>query len=321
MAQMQHYVPQFLLRAFGTGKRDRLHVFDKRLGKSFQASARKIAMEGGFYDFEFMGVPVTLESSLSELESKAARLLKPVARNASLASLSIDDLAILSSFLAAQMTRTRAAREMQLELSGSLAGALRQHAGDDPERLRAVNDYIGDPPELNSVVQEHVGLITHASEHFAPLFMDKAWWLGKTTSRYPLMIGDHPLVLQNLIHNKLNPSSARGALGLSVPGIEIYLPLSPTLVLALYGPVILEMMKREMAAKSVKGNGHAAEQLEQLESGKALNLLPENVENMNSLQIAFSERFVFSSSNDFRLATEMIVESPDIVAGPRFTSN
>ena len=27
--QLQHYVPQFMLRRFGSSKKDRLHVFDK----------------------------------------------------------------------------------------------------------------------------------------------------------------------------------------------------------------------------------------------------------------------------------------------------
>lgn len=313
MAQMQHYVPQFLLRAFGTGKRDRLHVFDKQTGKTFQASVRKLATEGGFYDFEFQGVPATLETSLSELESKAAELLSPVVRDASLTSLDLDGLAVLSSFLAVQLTRTRAAREMQSDISRHLADTLRRHAGDDPERLRQVNEYIGSPADANTQVMEHAGLISHASEHFAPLLLDKAWWLGRTTDHNPLLIGDHPVVLQN----QFGPGST---LGLSALGIEIYFPLSPSLILAIYDPPLMNRMKQVIKDKGVEADTRLVALLAAMDTGTAVELDPANVENMNSLQIAFAERFVFSSSGDFRLAVDMIRTDPNIVSGPRFTS-
>uniref|UniRef100_UPI0022EBF80C DUF4238 domain-containing protein n=1 Tax=Listeria seeligeri TaxID=1640 RepID=UPI0022EBF80C len=39
-AKIQHYVPKFLLRNFGTGKKDQLWVFDKASGRSFQTNAK-----------------------------------------------------------------------------------------------------------------------------------------------------------------------------------------------------------------------------------------------------------------------------------------
>ena len=36
IAKVQHYVPQFLLRKFGNGKKDQLHVFDKQTGRILQ---------------------------------------------------------------------------------------------------------------------------------------------------------------------------------------------------------------------------------------------------------------------------------------------
>ncbi|MDB5789306.1 DUF4238 domain-containing protein [Caballeronia mineralivorans] len=51
IAKVQHYVPQFLLRNFGTGKKDQLHVFNKATDKTFLTNARNVAAESRFYDF------------------------------------------------------------------------------------------------------------------------------------------------------------------------------------------------------------------------------------------------------------------------------
>jgi hypothetical protein len=45
IAKVQHYVPQFLLRNFGNGKKDRLYVFDKQMARSFRTNANNVASE------------------------------------------------------------------------------------------------------------------------------------------------------------------------------------------------------------------------------------------------------------------------------------
>jgi hypothetical protein len=49
-----------------------MYVFDKQTGKSFTTGASRVAAEWDFYNFEFKGFPLSLEQSLSELESEAA---------------------------------------------------------------------------------------------------------------------------------------------------------------------------------------------------------------------------------------------------------
>ena len=75
--QLQHYVPRFLLRRFGSGKKDRLHVFDKHTDTTFASSAAKLAAKNNFYDFKFMGDPVTIEPILGHVESKAGEHIDP----------------------------------------------------------------------------------------------------------------------------------------------------------------------------------------------------------------------------------------------------
>ena len=43
IAKVQHYVPQFLLREFGNGKKNHLHVFDKLTGRASALTNRRRA--------------------------------------------------------------------------------------------------------------------------------------------------------------------------------------------------------------------------------------------------------------------------------------
>jgi phospholipase C len=40
IAKVQHYVPQFLLKHFSTGKKNKVHVFDKQTGKTFLTNVK-----------------------------------------------------------------------------------------------------------------------------------------------------------------------------------------------------------------------------------------------------------------------------------------
>lgn len=69
--QLQHYVPRFLLRKYGSGKKHYVHIFDKQTGKTFKLAADNkalipVAAERGMYDFEFMGVPSSMVSMGSD---------------------------------------------------------------------------------------------------------------------------------------------------------------------------------------------------------------------------------------------------------------
>ena len=63
--QLQHYVLRFMLRRFGKGKKEHVHVLDKQSGHRFSFSASRkavisVAAEYGMYDYDFMGEPCWL---------------------------------------------------------------------------------------------------------------------------------------------------------------------------------------------------------------------------------------------------------------------
>jgi len=86
-AQVQHYIPKFLLRRFGSGKKDQVHVFDKHTDRRFTSAARKIAAQKAFYDFDFKGSTLTLEPSLAALEGRAAKRIEAIIRDRQLYAL------------------------------------------------------------------------------------------------------------------------------------------------------------------------------------------------------------------------------------------
>jgi hypothetical protein len=64
---LQHYVPKFMLRRFSSGERELVHALDKHEDKIFASSTSRkskvgVVAERAIYDFEFHGVPMTLEA-------------------------------------------------------------------------------------------------------------------------------------------------------------------------------------------------------------------------------------------------------------------
>ena len=57
--------------------------------------------------------------------------------------------------------------------------------------------------------------------------------------------------------------------------------------------------------------------LDQINSKCLVICTPENIENINSLQVLSSERFIFSSNDDFSLIEDMLEQNPNLIQGPR----
>jgi Protein of unknown function (DUF4238) len=295
IAKVQHYVPQFLLRNFGNGKKDQVWVYDKSSGRSFPSNARNIASESRFYDFEYQGHLLTLETWLSELEGKAKSVISSILDAYTLSALTKEQKNILASFLSVQLTRTKTFREEW----NAFPRMIRKH-------FEKSGDQVGAP------------------ENYAAHFLDKDWVLAATTRKHPFLLSDNPLTRQNMIDR---PN--RGNLGLKTPGIEIYFPLSPTRALAMWCTTLTELVHRRALSIMARSKEPAAADgsdrdgiiamSDSLLSGKPVHYSIANVENFNSLQVIWSERYVFSHANEFHLAQSMLGETPNLRKGPRST--
>lgn len=283
--KVHHYVPQFLLKHFGNGKKDQVWVFDKVTKRSFSTNAKNVASESRFYDFNVGEDKVSIEPLLSTFESGAKPLLAAVLRSDSLAELGPAERARLAAFFSIQFTRGRTFREQWRALPSMVLAAL-EARGDKPAPGSQAEAVTIEPPE-DQLKAETGRFMCEAPGLFSPHFLAKDWVLAATERRHPLIIGDNPLVMQNMIG-----TPDRGNLGLGVPGIG-------------------------SAGVSEEGQALSSQLSAALATGCPVRYSAENVENLNALQVASSERYLFSSTDDFDLARRMLEEHPALGKGPR----
>jgi hypothetical protein len=314
-AKVQHYVPQFLLAAFEASPESRqVHVYDKQRDRAFLANVRNVAAESGFYDVTFDDVTLTFEPSLGELEGQTANLLARVVELGQVGFLSAEARITIASFVLAQNMRTRQFLESVHEGGIALAAALdAKHPGSS-----TALGFSADREQSRIIALD----LLRKSADFVPLILEKAWGLYEAPPDHPFWIGDHPVVMEN---NVLK-SEVRGTIGLRVRGIEIYLPITPRYCLGFLCPTLKELTDeayaRSLNAKHSLGievthHDQVGALRDGLEFGFPIPSQPANVEYVNSLQVLFSERFVFGPTADFAMIEDMIAKNEDVRRGPR----
>jgi len=321
IAKVQHYVPQFLLRNFGTGKKEQLYAFDKVKEATFKTNVKNVAAESRFYDFTLGKQSLTIEPFLSKVESAVKPIFEKLLKSDSLAILSASDRQIISTFLAIQYVRTKASRAAFDDAQDQFVELLKRRFGANEQQLIDAGFTLDNDERIAFASK----MIVNAPRDFGGAFMVKDWLLVSASPNNPFMIGDHPLALQNT-RMKYGPY---GNIGLMVTGIEIYFPISPGRALAMFCPTIGEEVRK--AAGRVNAMGKLAPHMlsavedpdnimslaHALDSGAARQSSDANIENFNWLQIVYAERFVFSARNEFDLAKRVISQSDDLRRGRR----
>lgn len=318
LAKIQHYVPQFLLKNFIAGKKPQIWVFDKKTGKKFKTHIKNVASENKFYDFSFKDVELTIEPGLAEVETTAASLVKTIVKNEGIAHLDDNDKIFLSQFLALQFTRTKEHRLRFKDMTEKMAEEIRKR-GWNPEDIDGYKELTDNDLKIHGVKS------IMDSHEFAPHFFAKSWLLFQTSKKHPFYISDNPITMQNL-----NDYGFYGNIGLAVKGIEIYFPFSKTLTLALFCPSIeenlrdaykkyqfLSKLNPALLSQRLKDPHYLEETMDGFIHKKTVRFIPDNVTNHNSLQVKYASRFVFSSTEDFSLAEEMISKHPELREGPK----
>lgn len=294
----QHIVPQFLLRNFKSGKRPKIWAYDKHTNDVFHTNIRNVAAERRFYDVETPRGYYSVGPTLDALESDAAHVINIVSENKNLSLLTTEQRVILASFAAVQVLRTQARVELQADLSATILEAVSEMMG--AEDVKA--------DDVTARHQARVGMVLRlakTAQEITPYFLDKQWVLYEATAKPGFYIGDNPVTM----HNHL-PRPNRGNLGLRVPGIEIYLPLSSTLQLGFLCPTVSQMAR--LSAPSLA---------RLMETGGVIPAAPENVTFKNSLQVWNAARYVYCSGPDFDLAEEMVTSDPTMRNSPKVRGN
>ncbi|WP_298348201.1 DUF4238 domain-containing protein [uncultured Dokdonia sp.] len=268
----QHYVPQFLLRNFSSSGQKFIWAFDKNekynvRNQIKERAIKKVASEEYFYD-QFKNSRVgSYEYALQNAEDISAPIIKEIIKNRSIEDLTEDQRRTLSFFITLQNLRTKGHLFQTEILMDNMSVQLKDKANISIPKIDHKKIWF-------SMLEQ--------STNFYEVLMNKVWMLSESDDEF--IISDNPVTLQNTTDR----SKIRGTLGLDSYGIEIYLPISPSLTINLF------------CEKFLSQNGY------QKNTMPNLKCKPENIENLNWLQIAYSERFIFSHKNDFGLVKRIL---------------
>jgi hypothetical protein len=302
-----HYVPQFLLKNFSiAGNEKQIWVYDKLKENKFKTNIKNVACENHFYNFNIQNVIVSIEPVLSNFETKASMAINKITEQKNLSCLSEEDRIVLSYFFSLQFVRTKQHRIFYEELLRSMKQKIKA-LGYDSEKMEEFKHTDTDYAKrfgIKSIMK---------CKKFVPYFFHKSWLLFESPKQLPIYISDNPIALQNIYD-----FSPYGNLGLGVKGIEIYCPLTSQLTLAMYCLSFEEEVKKTLNQFKMLSSmaPHFTHSISEpiylkkiarcLKSGEATNFDSEMVLNQNSLQVSFSSRFVYSSTDDFSVVERML---------------
>jgi hypothetical protein len=234
------------------------------------------------------------------------------------------------------MLRTKASRVSFAEIGAKMADKI-QAMG------HRIEDIPGWEPQTEDTLKRGTLMaIRDALPSYAEIIALKEFRLAEVAPGRSFYLGDNPVCMHNA-----RTFGPYGNLGLAVPGIEIYLPLSSNLMLCAFCPSILAEVRKKYDEKKheitslllgyvMAGTISAATMKTEMESwreslkletefmdastsGMPMSSDMENMDFYNSLQTANSYRYVVCQQSDFDLARRHNKEFPHFRKGRKIT--
>ena len=203
--------------------------------------------------------------------------------------MSEEQVVTLADLGAVQLLRTKLARETPRVLAEEMRRLLAEIGADlnDPE--------LAPPTEADSKRGTIYAFYKRAE--LRDSFLRLAPGLVEPAKSARFVISDHPVVFSNPF--------PYGDHALQAQGILIHLPLSPTLLLTWHCPTIIARFERLL---SIEDDDHAALRAygRSLISGEPVAASDEEVERYNAIQVAQSQRFLFSHAPNFERVREQL---------------
>lgn len=319
----QHTVPRFLLKHFctpGKGKRLRLYAFDKAAGRAYATTPDDATVRNTFYNLDDHPQRLSLEPLLGIYEHEAAPIIADLLEHKDIRRLTEGERYKLAVFVVVQRARTFGELERISGMISVLTDKMEAIGSTKEQAFETLGlSSRGDTRDI--FLRQLVQQMSHIDH-----LLSKDWYLLETRPEHPFYVSDNPVVLEN--RNDFGPY---GNIGLAVPGIQIYLPLSSTLMLAMYCPSIRGKMVRDKqnlqqllarAPRLIPPHMRPLHMLEHVNRHTDYLLMPlsaENVMHYNALQVEYAEQYVFCGENEFSLVERMLADDERFRTGPRFT--
>jgi len=261
----QHYVPRFLLKNFHCEDENKVWSYEIARRQIKQRSISRVASEDFFYDYAAGDPEESFEALMGNAENEAAPVIRKIINERSIDNLTNDEKCIIALFASLQNSRTKGSIETVESINSQLIEHIQAFAqGHDPDMKL---EFLSTKDLWRSALLQ--------TPKFALLLAQKQWVLLESDNSF--YISDHPFVR----YNRTNRPE-RGMHGFNSDGIEMYLPIQPSLVLGF-------VCERHFPKQETKQYCSF-----------------ENVEYYNSLQVLNAERFIFSASNNFQLVEIML---------------
>src|SRR5579862_7434641 len=329
LPRYNHYVPEFVLNYFSVN--GHICVFDKHTLKKFKLPTNRAMGERDYNNVYLDDVIVSFENRFTHLENLTAPVIAEIVRHKTLDHLGQMELATIHTFMVLQILRSKSRRLDQTKISNEV-------------RRRWPDIELNPHPErINDGELEKLFMLKFTfdklEELTKPLIL-KHMFLMLRDCKDNVYISDNPLVMHN--QRTFGPY---GNVGLAVPGIEIYYPLTPDIVLAYFCPSTLEQMEHKhaesdqrvssfFASKMRSGDGISAadtvllaqmraeikrskDYYRLLKDNRAVPMDSHNVLYLNSLQLMSSHRFIAAAKSEFSFARRALNERPDWKEGRR----
>lgn len=344
-AEVQHYVPKLLLRNFSFGNSDspQVHVFDKKEMRQFPASIDRICGERRYNDLHVKDGIVSHEPLMTGIENLAAPLITRICIGESVSTLFEIERLSISLFVGSLFMRPRLMREEVKAAAGHIERLakeiLAQKIGSNATLQSAVDAASID--NLDDFAKE-VTLELHAenAKDFAEIISQKEWIILRPTPGRSFVISDNPIAMTN--HRNYSPY---GNLGLTVPGVQMTLPLSPERALLMMCPTLLpeyqamrdesaHLLEQEKAlrvlgvnqdiaaldasiASRVMHHGIIDEFFSTVNGSRELVMAPEGVDEFNLNQVKQSYRFIIGNQSELDIAERLVQATPSLRDGLR----
>jgi hypothetical protein len=290
-----------VLRRFSIdGAGTKVFVFDKARSASYPSAIRDAGSEKHFNTLEIEGQRLSFEKLFQAADDQLAELLEKITSARSVAGLTGRDREGLADVIAVQLIRTKLVRTSMRSVVEDLGRSL-SDIGLDPE---AVEGFV--IPSEQDVRRAAVQTLLERDQ-FREALRNKDVVLFELTGQIRLWTSDNPVALYN--------SAPHGEVGLAARGVEIYLPIAPDLVLALLCPSIgLQLRIRQDAVASLPDDAQAniAAIARGIATGEPIRQGDETARALNGMQVSGSSRFLYSASDEFDFAREMLESHPDL---------
>jgi hypothetical protein len=322
LPRFNHYVSKFILDNFAED--GMLSVLDKHTLKQFKLPPYRAMGETDFTNVRIDNEVLSFENKFTYIEDRAAPVIAKIVQQRSLAFLDQMNEAILHTFVVLQLLRSKRRRLDQATMNEEIRkrwpeadlNPLKENMADGEfEKFSTLNMAFSNLPEMTSnLVSKHSYLMIKSCP-------------GE------LYISDNPMVMHN--SKQYGPY---GNIGLAVPRIEIYYPLSHELVLAYMCPLTMKETEEKHRASDSKVNslfsrkflsprglsmadrskieGYRAEiqraknYYAMIKNERMVPINPENLLFLNSLQVSSSFRYLACRTHDFAFALKALSERP-----------